>query len=137
MTRLPLLARVLLRLTDPRVREFVSGDLEESFAARLASDDARRARGWSYRQALSAVRQHPWKPHPANHVRGDGLMRTFMQDLRYGARILQCLLLLGLGAFGHSFPFRREAGHCAQCEIRRNRRPQPGRAPPYRMPEAW
>jgi putative ABC transport system permease protein len=88
VTRLPLLTRVLLRLTDPRVREFVAGDLEESFAARIASDDARLARGWSYRQALSAALQHPWRPHPANHVRGDGLMRTFLQDLRYGTRMI-------------------------------------------------
>jgi putative ABC transport system permease protein len=88
VTRLPLLARVLLRLTDPHVREFVSGDLEESFAVRVARDGARRARGWSYRQALSAVLQHPWKPHPGTHARGDGLMRTVLQDLRYGTRMI-------------------------------------------------
>ena len=29
MTTLPLLARWLLRLTDPRVREFLAGDIEE------------------------------------------------------------------------------------------------------------
>jgi hypothetical protein len=80
VTRLPLLTRALLRLTDPHVREFVSGDLEESFAARVASDGTRRARRWSDGQALSAALQHPWQPHPANHVRGDGLMRTFLQD---------------------------------------------------------
>jgi predicted permease len=87
--RLPIAARVLLRLTDPRVREYLAGDLEESFAALAATDGAPRARRWSVRQALAAARQHPWKPVAAARPRGDGLMRTFLQDLSFGARMVR------------------------------------------------
>lgn len=86
MMRLPLLARVLLRLTDPRVREFISGDLEEASAALAQSDGETRATRWAVRQALAAAVQHPWRPGGAPAPRGDGLMRTFVQDLIYGAR---------------------------------------------------
>src|SRR6185295_12718172 len=75
--RLPIGARVLLRFTDPRVREYLAGDLEESFAALAATAGAPRARRWSVRQALAAALQHPWRPVAAARPRGDGLMRTF------------------------------------------------------------
>jgi putative ABC transport system permease protein len=88
-TRLPALARVLLRLTDASVREFVAGDLEETFAAIAASDGAARARRWSYREALALVLQHPWKPGRGTRVKGDGIMRTFLQDLFYGVRMVR------------------------------------------------
>jgi putative ABC transport system permease protein len=88
VSRLPRLARLLLRFTDPRVREFVTGDLEESFAARIAGEGARGARRWTCGQALSAALQHPWRPGNTNYVRGDGLMRTFLQDLRFGVRMV-------------------------------------------------
>jgi putative ABC transport system permease protein len=87
VTRLPLLARVLLRLTDPAVREFVAGDLEETFAARAAREGPRGARRWVLRQSLAAVAAHPWKPGP-RHT-GDGFMRTLLQDLRYGVRMIR------------------------------------------------
>jgi putative ABC transport system permease protein len=87
MTRLPVLARVLLRLTDPSVREFVTGDLEEAFAAMAIREDARGARRWAIRQSLAAAAAHPWRPTP--RLRGDGFMRTLMQDLRYGARMVR------------------------------------------------
>jgi putative ABC transport system permease protein len=87
MSRLPLLARALLRLTDPRVREFVAGDLEEALCAISAAEGSRRARRWAIRQSLAAVAAHPWKPSP-RHT-GDGLMRTLLQDLRYGVRMVR------------------------------------------------
>jgi predicted permease len=87
MTRLPLLARVLLRLTDPGVREFVAGDLEETHRAIAVADGPLRARRWAIRQALAAVASQPWKPSPRSN--GDGVMRTLLQDLRYGARMVR------------------------------------------------
>ena len=87
MTPLPLLARALLRLTNPRVREFVAGDLEEAFAAVAAADGADAARRWINRQALAAVVQHPWRPGAESRRHGDGMMRTLLQDLTYGARM--------------------------------------------------
>ena len=89
MTRLPLAARLLLRLTDPRVREYLAGDLEESFAALRAADGMSRARRWSVRQALAAAVQHPWKPVATTRPRGDGLMRTMLQDLAFGVRMVR------------------------------------------------
>jgi putative ABC transport system permease protein len=87
--RLPLAARLLLRLTDPRIREYLAGDLEESFAAVAGSEGLSRARRWSRRQALAAALQHPWKPVAATRPRGDGLMRTLLQDLSFGARMMR------------------------------------------------
>src|SRR3954465_5291313 len=86
MTALPIAARVLLRLTDPRVREFIAGDLEESFAAMARSDGRVRATRWVTRQALAAALQHRWKPGVDPAPRGDGFMRTLLQDLTYGVR---------------------------------------------------
>jgi putative ABC transport system permease protein len=83
---LPLAARVLLPLVDPRVREFIVGDLEEAFAAKARADGGGRAARWVVRQALAAVAQHPWRPGHPRESRGDGFMRTLLQDLRYGAR---------------------------------------------------
>ena len=87
MTRLPRLARLLLRFTDPAVREFVEGDLEETFAAMVARADPRGPRQWAVRQSLAAAFTHPWKPGP-RHT-GDGFMRTLLQDLNYGARMIR------------------------------------------------
>ena len=89
MSRLPLLTRVLLRLTDPAIREFVAGDLEESHAAIAAADGPARARRWTERQALAAVLLHPWRRVRAPRAKGDGLMRTFLQDLLYGVRMVR------------------------------------------------
>lgn len=86
MNRLPLAARVLLSLVDPRVREFIGGDLEEAFVAMARSDGRAGAARWVTREAFAAVAQHPWKPGVDRAPRGDGFMRTLLQDLRYGAR---------------------------------------------------
>ena len=83
---LPLIVRALLRLTHPRVREFISGDLEESFAALSARSGRAAASRWAAREALAAALQHPWTPGHHQHRRGDGAMRTLLQDLTYGAR---------------------------------------------------
>jgi putative ABC transport system permease protein len=87
--RLPFAARLLLRLTDARVREYLAGDLEESFAALADLEGLSRARHWSRRQALAAALQHPWKPVAAARPRGDGLMRTLLQDLSFGVRMVR------------------------------------------------
>jgi putative ABC transport system permease protein len=86
-TRLPIPARLMLRLTDPRVREFVAGDIEESLAS-FGPGDAARARRWAHRQALAAMVQHPWRPVRSPRT-GDGIMRTLLQDLKYGARMVR------------------------------------------------
>ena len=88
MTPLPLAARALLRCTDPLVREFVAGDIEEAYARLIERDGAERARRWALRQAAAAALQHPWKPSRSRHT-GDGLMRTLLQDLKYGARMVR------------------------------------------------
>jgi putative ABC transport system permease protein len=87
--RLPLGARLLLRLTDPRVREYLAGDLEEACAAVADTEGVARARRWSRRQALAAARQHPWRPVAAARSRGDGFMRTLLQDLSFGVRMVR------------------------------------------------
>ena len=87
--KLPIAARLLLRLTDPRVREYLAGDLEESFSVLAADEGLSSARRWSRRQALAAVVQHPWKPVAATRHRGDGLMRTLLQDFSFGTRMVR------------------------------------------------
>ncbi len=87
MSRLPMLARAFLRLVDPNVREFVSGDLQESFDRLSASDGVTSARGWCVKQALGAAVTNPWRPRQRLAMRGDGVIRTLLQDLRYGARM--------------------------------------------------
>jgi putative ABC transport system permease protein len=84
---LPLAARLLLRLTHARVREFIEGDLEESFAAMAVRDGRAAAARWATRQALAAAMQHLWTPNGRHRHRGDGVMRTLLQDLKYGARM--------------------------------------------------
>ena len=80
---------MLLRLTDPRVREYLAGDLEETFSTMTAADGAAQARRWSVRQAFAAVVEHPWRPVAATRPLGDGLMRTFLQDLGFGVRMVR------------------------------------------------
>ena len=54
MTRSPSLARKLLGLIPARDREFVEGDLEEGYAARLRGG-ALRADAWYWAQVLRTV----------------------------------------------------------------------------------
>jgi putative ABC transport system permease protein len=87
MSALPVLARWLLALVDPNVREFVAGDLEETFR----TDTRPRARVHAVIEALHAVATNPRRPalRSLDDARkGDSIMRTVIQDLIYGARIL-------------------------------------------------
>ena len=97
--RSPRLARwVLTHALPADEREFVVGDLEETFAAALrAGKDVRAMRRWYWRMALGAIASfavHDARDEPrrsaAHDVRakGDGLMRNLMRDARYGFRIL-------------------------------------------------
>lgn len=86
MKPLPRLARMVLRLCDPRVREFIVGDLEEGRAEVAKAEGEPCAARWATRQALAAALHYPWRPRRGSHARGDGLMRTLLQDLRFGAR---------------------------------------------------
>jgi putative ABC transport system permease protein len=85
---LPRAARALLRLVDANVREFIAGDLAESFADRAATDP-RAARRWVRAQAFRAVIESPWRPRRPVYARGDGFMRTLVEDLRYGLRMIR------------------------------------------------
>jgi len=88
VTALPTLARWLLKLVDPTVREFIAGDLEET----IRSDASPRARLRATLEALHAVVTNPWRPQrraSENGRKGDSLMRTLIQDVVYGARVLR------------------------------------------------
>jgi putative ABC transport system permease protein len=87
---LPLTARALLRLTDPAVREFIEGDLSEAFDRQVGDGNPRDAQRWAVRQALRAVLTTPWRPRrAAPYGRGDGFMKTLLQDVRYGLRMMR------------------------------------------------
>jgi predicted permease len=106
--RPPLLARSLLRLAVPAAhREFVTGDLNETFNELAGRIGARRARRWFWREALIAACTR-W-PRAASPVQapptGDSPVQTLFQDLRFGVRLLRrspgfaavAILMLGLG----------------------------------------
>jgi putative ABC transport system permease protein len=75
-------------------REFLIGDLEETFAARLdAGAKARAARRWYWRAAFNAVaevgRRDSFERGPKVARRqGDGFMKNFLRDAQYGIRLL-------------------------------------------------
>ena len=98
--RSPRLARwFLARTLPPDEREFVIGDLEETFERELsAGKDVRAMRRWYRRAAFGAVMSFagrdgrvPMIPQVMLHepaAKGDGLMRNLLRDARYGWRIL-------------------------------------------------
>ena len=54
---------LLLRMTDPRVREFVAGDLEEGFATMARAEGVSRRAAMEPRARRSPpCAQHPWQP---------------------------------------------------------------------------
>ena len=111
----PRLARALVaRLLPARDREFLLGDLEEAFQARAAEPGgAARARQWYWRASLAslaALRRRDraeWGPH-VPRIKGDGVMKNILRDVRQGARLLArapgftvvaaLTLALGIGA---------------------------------------
>ena len=111
----PRLARALLeRLVAEPEREFLIGDLEEAFRARLAGGESvRQARRWYWRAALASIAAlrerdpQPYRPRTTKQ-RGDGLMRNVLRDIRLAVRLLAAkpgfsavaiiTLALGIGA---------------------------------------
>lgn len=86
----PWLSRLALRFVQREVAEFIAGDLEEEFAARVARDGALRARAWHFNQALRAMVFVPRRIGRRDVAprKGDGFVRTLFQDLRHGLRLL-------------------------------------------------
>jgi putative ABC transport system permease protein len=85
-------------LRTPKAREGALGDLREEFEARCREQSPTAARR-AYRRAAVAVgmayawerlRRHRPRKHPSEHAlrRGDPLMHTFLQDLRFALRTL-------------------------------------------------
>jgi putative ABC transport system permease protein len=115
----PRLARALLRRMLPaRDREFLIGDLEESFTARIAAGSTpRTARRWYWHMALASIaclreRDPAWQP-PAERRQGDGMMKNILRDVKQGLRLLRrapgftavAVLTLALGVGANSAIF--------------------------------
>jgi putative ABC transport system permease protein len=86
----PRLARLLAdRLTHAAQREFLLGDLEEQYT-RLASRSGRGRANLAYWRQVAGLLRHRTRRRStaADSRRGDSTLRTFMHDLRYGARVL-------------------------------------------------
>src|SRR5262245_42509935 len=97
MTRVfepPRLARMLLRLLlPPADREYFLGDLEELHRKRVAESGRIQAHLRYWRETLSALStlvpaRRARLERIVEHRKGDGIMITFWEDLRYGARML-------------------------------------------------
>jgi hypothetical protein len=82
-------------LTPATDREWVIGDTVEEFDHISRSAGAAAARGWLWRELWRVVwhaARHrfsvPRGVDPAGGQRGDGMMSTLWQDIRYGLRLL-------------------------------------------------
>lgn len=70
--------------------EFVLGDLEEQFDRRARHDGVRAARRWYWKQVAGLAWHRRRHRDTGGHTRrGDALMRSLMQDLRYALRLLR------------------------------------------------
>jgi macrolide transport system ATP-binding/permease protein len=91
-TNPPAIAAWLVRFRVPVAdREFVLGDLDEGFQARVHRYGAAAARRWYWREALMVwlARWNHLKPTDEPAFRGDGIMQTLFQDLHWAARVLR------------------------------------------------
>jgi hypothetical protein len=91
----PWLARQLLTLLlPPKEREFLIGDLEETFDARLAAGSSTwAARRWYWRATFNNLRSVGGRDGLERDRRlekrqGDGVMKNLLRDARYGLRLL-------------------------------------------------
>jgi predicted permease len=104
--RPPLLARAIVSLVVPSAhREFIAGDLIETFEDIAAREGRRRARRWYWRQSIAAaLTRWPRSATPFSQpIHGDSLVQALMQDLRFGGRLLRrspgfaCVSILTIG----------------------------------------
>lgn len=90
-SRPPRLARLLLRLFSPREeRDGLLGDLAEEYRRHRAPLGHAAARRWYWGQVLRSLApglQRPPVPVPPT-PKGDSIVATFFQDIRYGVRSL-------------------------------------------------
>ena len=118
--RPPRLAEWLVAFTAPAAdRRQILGDLSEDFLAIARRSSVGRARWWYWRQALQSItpnliqRARKWRRRAAGaraitQSNGDGLMQSFIHDLRYSGRAIRknwafslvviLTLSLGIGA---------------------------------------
>jgi putative ABC transport system permease protein len=86
-------ALACIRLATPRdQREWVIGDTLEEFALRQRNGGPMAARRWLLSEAVR-VSAHRLRRHPRGtdqiDAKGDGMMQTLVQDVRYALRLLR------------------------------------------------